>query len=237
MKTTEQIRLEGTEKDNSTCRHVTCPPRLAQVLENRCFLLLLALIVLLVATPFLAGSVGGKKIIGLLNVIILVTAVVAVERSRLSFAIATFLGLPTLAFQILALQSGLQGHFALCWGFAAAIYAFTIASLLHYVLRRDIMTADKLYGAAAAYIMIAILWAFLYGVLQYFYPGAYTYQGVPKVLDMTSELIFFSFTVLTTAGFGDITPMAIFSRYLTILEAVTGVMYVGNPPIFNWGQK
>lgn len=201
-------------------------PRAAQLLDQRCFLLLLALLALLVATPFLAGSVGGRRIIGLLNLIILVTAVVAVERSRLSFAIATFLGLPALAFQILALRSGLPGHFALCWGFAAAFYAFTIASLLHYVLRRDIMTADKLYGAAAAYIMIAILWAFLYGVLQYFYPDAYSYQGASKVLDMTSELIFFSFTVLTTAGFGDITPQLIFSRYLTILEAITGVMYV-----------
>jgi hypothetical protein len=32
--------------------------------------------------------------------------------------------------------------------------------------------------------------------------------------------------VLTTAGFGDITPMIIQSRFFTILEALTGVMYV-----------
>ena len=158
-------------------------------------------------------------------ILILVTAVAAVKRSTLSFVIAILLGLPTLFFQILALQSDLPGHFALSWGFGAAFYAFTIAHLLHYVLRRDMMTADKLYGAVAAYLMIAILWAYLYGVLQYFYPGAYAYHGTPKTLDM-AELIFYSFTVLTTAGFGDVTAHVIQSRFATILESVTGVMYV-----------
>jgi VanZ family protein len=46
------------------------------------------------------------------------------------------------------------------------------------------MTADKLYGAVAAYMLVAILWAFLYGVVQYFYPGAYAVGGTPKDLDM-----------------------------------------------------
>jgi len=204
---------------------VTRHPRLERILDQRCFLLFLALLTLLVATPFLADTVNGRRLVGVLNFIVLATAVTAVERSRISFAFAILLGLPTLSFQILALQSGLQEHLALSWGFGAAFYAFTIAHLLHYVLRRDNMTADKLYGAVASYIMIAILWAFLYGVLQYFYPGAYSYHGTTKFLDM-SELIFYSFTVLTTAGFGDITPMLIQSRFLTILEAVTGVMYV-----------
>ena len=204
---------------------LTQHPRFAQMLEQRCFFLFLALLALLVAMPFLGETAYGRGVLGLLNLIILVTAVAAVQRSRLSFVIACLLGLPTLVFQILALQSSLPGHFALAWAFAAAFYAFTLVHLLRYVLRRDSMTADKLYGAVAAYMMVAILWAFLYGVLQYFYPGAYAYQGTRKTLDM-GELIFFSFTALTTAGFGDFTPAVIQSRFLTIIEMVTGVMYV-----------
>ena len=60
---------------------------------------------------------------------------------------------------------------------------------------------------------------------QYFYPGAYAFGGTPKALDM-AELIYFSFMALTTAGFGDITPALVQSRFLTVLEMVTGVMYV-----------
>ena len=74
-------------------------------------------------------------------------------------------------------------------------------------------------------MLIAILWAHLHGVLQYFYPGAYALGGVPKDFNIP-ELIYFSFTSLTTAGFGDITPVLIQSRLLTVLEMVAGVMYV-----------
>ena len=205
--------------------NVTPDSRLARALEQRCFLLFFALLALLVAIPFCVASIHGRWAIGLLNVVILVTAVAAVQRSRLSLVVAIMLGLPALAFQVVAMQTGTLGHTALSWSFNAAFYAFTVTNLLRYVLRQDEMTADKLYGAVAAYIMIAILAAFLHGVLQYVYPGSYSYLGAAKVLDFP-ELIFFSFTVLTTAGFGDITPMLIHARFLTLLEAVTGVMYV-----------
>jgi len=204
---------------------VTLHPRLAQMLQQRCFVLFVAMLALLVAVPFLSGTTQGRVIANLFNILVLVTAVAAVGRSTLSFVIACLLALPVLAFQLLALQTGEPGYFALSWGFGAAFYTFALVHLLHYVLRQDKITADKLYGAVAAYMMIAILWALLYGVLEYFYPGAYAFGGTPKALDM-GELIYFSFSVLTTSGFGDFTPIVIQSRFLAILESVTGVMYV-----------
>ena len=204
---------------------LTLNVRWAHMLQQRCFLLFLALLALLVAIPFLSETTHGRVIVGLCNIIMLVTAVAAVGRSRLSLAIAFSLAVPTLAFQLLVLQSGDSGHKALSWGCNAVLYTFTLGHLLHYVLRQDRITADKLYGAVAAYMLIAILWAFLYGVLQYFYPGAYALVGTVQALDMR-ELIYFSFSVLTTSGFGDITPVLIQSRFLVILEGVTGVMYV-----------
>ena len=198
---------------------------LGQIREQRCLFLLLALVALLVALPFLSTTTIGRVLINLINIVILLTAVAAVGRSTRSWVIAFFLGLPVLLFQVVALQSRAPEHFALSWGFAAAFYAFILANLLQYVLRRDTMTEDKIYGAIAAYILIAILWAFVDGILQYFYPGAYTFLGAPKFLDM-GELIYFSFTVLMTVGFGDITPALIQSRFFTILEGITGVMYV-----------
>ena len=206
-------------------RNETLNVRLAQILEQRCFFLFLALLTLLVALPFLSEIPYGNLILTIVNVIVLLTAVAAVGRSWLSFVIAVVLVLPALVFRFLALESSLPGYFALSWGFAAIFYLFILADLLHYVLRRDLMTADKLYGAVAAYILVAVLWANLHGVTQYFYPGAYAFGGTPQALGMP-ELIYFSFTTLATVGFGDITPAVLQSRYLTILEMVTGVMYV-----------
>ena len=112
------------------------------------------------------------------------------------------------------------------WGFTAVFYAFILADLLHYVLQRDEMTSDRIAVRGRGRIHAGRrLWANLHGVTQYFYPGAYTFGGTPQALSMT-DLIYFSFTALTTAGFGDIVPALIQSRFLTILEMVAGVMYV-----------
>ena len=199
--------------------------QLARMLDRRCFLLLLALLGLLVGIPILGDTLYGRTLIGLLDILILFAAVAAVGRSRLSLAVAGVLGIPVLVFQIVALQSASPGHLALSWGFGAGFYAFALVQLLHYVLRPEAMTADKLYGAAAVYLMLGITWAFGYGVLEYFHPGAFTLGGTAKVLEF-SELIYFSFVVLTSTGFGDILPVVMQARFLVILEVLTGVMYV-----------
>lgn len=206
-------------------RNETLNVHLMQILEKRCFFLFLALLALIVAVPFLSESHYGHIILVIVNVSVFLTAVAAVGRSRLSFIIAVILVLPTLVFRFLALELNLPGYFALSWGLNAIFYLFILVNLLHYVLLRDVMTSDKLYGSVAAYLLIAIFWAQLHGLIQYFYPGAYAFGGTPKDLN-TMDLIYFSFTALTTAGFGDITPALIQSRFLTILEMVTGVMYV-----------
>lgn len=199
--------------------------RVEEMLHQRCFILFLALLSLLVSMPFLVETSIGRWIITLANVFVLVTAVAAVARTRISLGIAIFLALPALVLRLLSEGSPSPGQFALAWGCNALFYVFVLANLLHYVLRRDVMTADKLYGAVSAYVLIAILWAFLHGVVQYFHPGAYALGGTSKALDM-GELIYFSFTALSTTGFGDITPVLIQSRFLTMLEMVTGVMYI-----------
>ena len=204
---------------------ITPHTRLEQILQQRCFLLFLALLTLLVALPFLSEIPHGRVILTIVNVIVLLTAVAAVGRTWLSFVIAVILVLPALVFRFLALESNLPGYFALSLGFNAVFYTFILANLLQYVFRRDFMSGDKLYGAVSAYILVAVFWAHLHGVTQYFYPGAYAFGGTPKALDMT-ELIYFSFTALTTAGFGDIAPVLVQSRFLTVLEMVIGVMYV-----------
>jgi hypothetical protein len=206
-------------------RNETLNVRMAQILEQRCFFLFLALLALLIALPFLAETAHGPVILLAVNVTVLLTAVAAVGRTWSSFVIAVILILPAIVFRFLALESGLPGYLVLTWGFTAVFYVFILANLLHYVLRRDLMTSDKLYGAVAAYILVAILWANLHGITQYFYLNAYAFGGTPKTLDMT-ELIYFSFTTLATVGYGDITPALVQSRFLTILEMITGVMYV-----------
>lgn len=198
---------------------------LRTLLGQRCLLLFLALIALLIALPFLSGSTRGQEILICIHIAILLTAIAAVGRTWLSLVIATVLVLPVLYFRLLSLKTGEPDHLALTFALNAVFYVFVLANLLRYVFRLDAMSRDKLYGAVAAYILIAIFWSYLHALTQYFYPGAYAFEGTPRVLDI-AELIYFSFAALSTAGFGDIAPVTIQSRYLTILEMVAGVMFV-----------
>jgi hypothetical protein len=196
-----------------------------KLLEQRCLLLFWSLIVLLVALPFLSQTHYGQIALSVVNVAVLLTAVAAVGRTSLSFVVALILVVPALGSRIVALESGQPGYLALTYGFNAVFYMYVLANLLRYVFRLDLISRDKLYGAVAAYMLIAIFWAQLHGLTQYFYPGAYIEGGIPRVLEIP-DLIYFSFTALSTAGFGDISPATVQSRYLTVLEMVTGVMFV-----------
>jgi Ion channel len=196
-----------------------------KLLEQRCKLLFWALIVLLIALPFLGETTHGQTLLASVNVAVLLAAVAAVSRTRLALLISAILMLPALIFRLLALHLGEPVHFAIAYGFNAVFYLFILVNLMQYVFRRDSISQDKLYGAVASYILIALFWAQLHGLTQYFYSGAYALVGESQFLSI-ADLIYFSFTALTTAGFGDISPAVIQSRYLTVLEMVVGVMFV-----------
>ena len=71
--------------------------------------------------------------------------------------------------------------------------------------------------------MLGVTWAYFYGVIQYFFPGAFAPAGAPL---NQLDFLYFSFTVLTTVGFGDIVPVHPVARGVTTIEQIIGVLYV-----------
>ncbi len=197
--------------------------RAPNVLTQRCSYLFFALLLLLVTAPLVIDSEHGRIIENLINLCILLAAVAAVGRTKLTFAIAVLLALPLAVFQMLGNVWAAPRYLMWSWAFGACFYFTTLFLLLRYVFRPDVMNTDKLYGAAAAYLMLGITWMYLYAIVQYFYPGAFAPAGAPQTL---FDLLYFSFTVLTTVGFGDIVPVLPVARGITLLEQMTGVLYV-----------
>ena len=136
------------------------------------------------------------------------------------------LALPTVAFQLLGIGTGEPRYLTLSWIFGGAFYFAAIVYLLRYVFSREAISVDKLYGAAALYLMLAVLWAYLYGIAQHYFPGSFTAGGGAVGAVAGPDLIYFSFTVLTTTGFGDITAVLPLARTLVTLEQVTGTLFV-----------
>lgn len=198
--------------------------RLAASFRQRCFYLLVALLILLAVLPFV-HTVSGAALANVLSGAVVVAATVAAGRSRTALGIAAALAVPTLLFQIVGLAIGDPRFLAVSFVSGAALYLIAAAYLLRYVLRRDVLTLDKLYGGAATYLLLGIAWSYLYAILQHLEPGSFALGGAPANANLR-ELVYFSFTVLTTTGFGDYAPLHPLARSLVTFEQLAGVLYV-----------
>ena len=198
---------------------------LGRVFGQRCFYLFIVLLAMIGVVPFIEPTTFGRTLANLANLFVIVATVAAVGRTTLSFVIALLLAAPVFGFQWIHLSTGDPEALAKSWGFGTALYAGAIAYLLRYVFQRDVMTADKLFGAAAAYLMIGVFWAYVFAIVGYFYPGAFAMFGNATPLSFY-DCVYFSFTVLTSTGFGDITPLIRQVRGLCIIEQVIGALFL-----------
>ncbi len=198
---------------------------LARIFYQRCFWLFIALAVLIAAVSFAPGSDQGRIVLNLVNMLLLIAAVAAVGRTTLSFVGAMLLALAAAWFQFHGLSDADEELLAKSWIFNGALYFFTTAYLLRYVFQPRIMTQDKLFGAAAAYLMLGVLWAYLYVIIGFYYPESFTVAGQPGRLDY-ADALYLSLTVLTSTGFGDITPLTRQARGVCMVEQVAGALFL-----------
>jgi hypothetical protein len=108
---------------------------------------------------------------------------------------------------------------------------FSLSSLILIVYRQvskeGPVSGHVVRGAIALYLLIAMLFAFLYGLADELSPGAFSISGVlADGAGVRGEAFYyFSIVTLTTVGFGDITAVHPFVRSLVMLEALIGQLY------------
>jgi len=198
---------------------------LSRIFFQRCFWLFIALVVLIGAAAFVPGGDHGRLILSGIHMFVLIATVAAVGRTTISFVIALLLAAPATWFQYFGLWLDSDSDLAWSWMFSAALYFITTVYLLRYVFQPRVMTQDKLFGAAAAYLMIGVLWAYLYAIVGFFYPQSYLVVGQPGRLAFVDAL-YLSITVLTSTGFGDVTPLTRQARGICMIEQITGALFL-----------
>ena len=196
-----------------------------RVFFERCFYLFIVMLVLVAGAPLVEPTPASRLMFNAVNLLVVISAVAAVGRTVFSFAIVLLIAAPALGFQWLSIHSGDVEHLLVSWWLGALLYAATLTYLLQYVFRRDVMTTDKLWGAGAAFLMMGALWAYLYAIVQHYYPASFAVSGTPEDLSMPA-FVYFSFTVLTTTGFGDLTPLTRPARSLCVVEQITGALFL-----------
>ena len=199
--------------------------RIGRVFRQRCFYLFVVLLALIGGVPFVEPTHYGRLVTNAVNLFVIIATVAAVGRTTLSFVIALLLAAPAIGFQWLYLMGDDPTALHRSWLFGGALYLAATVYLLNYVFQRDVMTADKLFGAAAAYLMIGIFWGYVFAVVGYIYPNAFAVYGTAAPLSFIDG-VYVSFTVLTSTGFGDITPLIRQARGLVVVEQILGALFL-----------
>ena len=197
---------------------------LSRIFFQRCFWLFAVLLVLIGAVSFVPATDHGRLVVNFASIFVLIATVAAVGRTTLSFVIALLLAIPSVLYQYLGLWNDSDLDLAWSWIFSATLYFITIVYLVRYVFQPRIMTHDKLFGAAAAYLLIGVFWAYLYAIVGFFYPQSYMIVGQPGRL-VYADALYLSITVLTSTGFGDVTPLTRAARGLCMIEQIAGALF------------
>ena len=193
-----------------------------------CTYLLLLLLGLILLFPFLEEGLIARMLLGILFSAVLLVGAFATRQTRSGLILKLCLALFGIGLQWTALWTESIATLELAGIAYAASLAVSFSGVLRYLLKRGPITADKLHGALAGYIMLAFVWSFIYALVEIsaagsFGPGNFDFSQPGTFF----KLIYFSFTTLTTTGYGDVIPLTNHARSLVMVEEFSGVFYVG----------
>ena len=190
--------------------------------------LLVALVLLIVMTPFFEESAQGDLIEALMITLVLVAGVIAIGGKRSVLIAAALLLVPAIVGRWLSYAYPQTFHPYFFFGFGIAFMGLVVFKLLSYVLRSIQIDTEVLCAAISVYLLLGLIWALAYAVLAQLSPDSFAFAANPHSSGRMDRFnaFYFSFVTLSTVGFGDVTPVSKLARTLAVMEAVTGTFYV-----------
>ena len=185
--------------------------------------ILAAQLAAVLAYPFLDGSMPGRSILGVVQVVVVLSAVWAVRLSPALSTVAIALGVPTMVFALWESVTPSTDWVVLT---SAALhipfYGFVSYAMIRYLFADDVLTHDEVFATGAAFTVVAWGFSYLYAAVQVLWPGSFGAHE-PSWFD----LLFLSFTTLTNTGLADFAPVQEHARSAVMLEQIAGVFYLG----------
>jgi hypothetical protein len=196
-------------------------------------LLLVALLLLAVVEPFVRGQTFGHTVFVIMISVVLITAVWAASRSRGLLVVSLSLAAP-------AFVAAWMHHFARTrfpgaafLVFGAIFLGFTAVVVLRHALASATVTADTIAGAICFYLLLGVIWALIFSLIELAHPGSFLEGGRPLSAAGAEEhqalvpaLLYLSLVTLSTVGYGDILPVTPPARMFAALEGVIGPLYL-----------
>lgn len=211
----------------------------------RCYrhwLLLGSLVFVAFLRPFIPGEGHGSWLMQLLLMATLCTSVAAVTTGHRHTVMWTVVAVLTAAAQgwwiLQPSPATTYLMLSMTLVFYMAVIVMLTAALFRAGSRVDLRT---LLIACSVYLLMGLAWATAYAMLEYAVPGSFTFanegsmnDGVDGVDDAAKwvneadmeRFVGFSYTTLTTLGYGNIAPATPRADALSNMQAVIGQIFI-----------
>ncbi|MEM1281966.1 MAG: potassium channel family protein [Chlamydiota bacterium] len=202
--------------------------KIKNVYKNQWFYLFHALIIMLILFPYLDPEYTlhhHPQPLLLLNSAVILIIIYTVSPTKRYFTLGLIFGLPAL---VCFWVEDMSNNSLVILGSILAMYLYAIWMTIRFLLKSNEFSMDQVFGGASVYILIGLTWTIAFQGIEIFKPGSFVTDDPSNVENILSwsDFIYYSFTTLTTLGYGDITPLHPAARSLAILEAITGVIFV-----------
>lgn len=186
------------------------------------------LLVAFIAMPFCERSTTGLMVESLMLTAVLFSGIMAIGGDKRIMITGFALAIPAIFAKWLN-----SSHPELCpaevhLSLGILTVGLVVYNFIRFLLRAHRVDSNVLCTGIAAFLLMAVLWSFIYQVVDLQTPGSFTCTvgGQPQ-RDMRGMFaIYFSLVTLCTVGFGDIAPVTDTARMCAMLEGATGVFYV-----------
>ncbi|HZR79099.1 MAG TPA: ion channel [Chthoniobacterales bacterium] len=191
--------------------------------------LLLCLVLIFIASPFVAPYYYGPAILNIIGAAVLLTATYAVSRRRSFLIFGLTVSIFSIVMTIWLAATPSHSLVLISHGSLMVLIGFFAVAILSYVLGGGKVTWDKIYGAVCAYLLFGYAWTFSYSLIEEMQPGSFAFSSTSMPHDLVGrvmQLRYFSFVTLATVGYGDIVPASAAARTTALLEAILGQFYL-----------
>lgn len=186
------------------------------------------LVIATIFVPMVTLSRPGRFALALVFVLTIISGACATIHQRLVQYVVAALAILGLVVELVAERSPAHATLVLDSTLKLVCLAVLVFMTLKRTLRPGPVTAYRVIGGIAGYLLIGMTWAFAYQLVVDQAPAAIHFEAPPAhaAPRQLNDLIYFSFVTLTTVGYGDVRPVHPVVRSLAVAEALVGQLYL-----------
>jgi hypothetical protein len=207
--------------------------RIAARLGGHNTLLLVTLLCAFAVSPLLGSFSWAKLTLSIILILVMISALLSIRGQTRIFRIGLILGSATLVAMLANDVIGITAAHPYATVFEFAFMAVLAVAIFINVLRSERVTMDTVLGACCVYLMLGMVWAGIYNLIETFIPGSFDFGGLAEPTPVgslgeseMSRLFYFSFITMTTVGYGDVTPLSPTARTFAALHGLVGQLYI-----------